>query len=143
MNGQHFLADVINGTKLSKHQSARDSNGKAMSTSDLAKLPKDISLDRLVEACKRRGADVHDVIARALTDEVLIDEKSGMNIREQAKLAWQILNKVEPDKKALDIDANIKGTLQIGIVRFSDTHTPPVEAATLPDADMGGAGAGL
>lgn len=138
MNGYHYLSAVISSTKPPKHMRARDSQGKTMSNGEIVNFPKDISLDRLVAACKRRGADVHDVIARALTDEVLHDDSSGMNIREQAKLAWQILNKVEPDKKALDIDANIKGSLQIGIVRFSDIDTEPVEAETVSASDVEG-----
>ena len=58
-----------------------------MSKEDLAGLPKEISLDRLVEACKARNIDVHQVIAEALSPEMRLDEKSGMNMREQALMS--------------------------------------------------------
>ena len=70
-------------------------------TGELSGLPKDISLDRLVAACKRRGADVHDVIAEALTPAMRLDEKSGMTMRAQAELAWKIVDKAEPSQRAV------------------------------------------
>lgn len=89
------IADVINSAPLRKDERARDSHGKPMSKSDLAKLPKDISLDRLVAACKRRGVDVHDVLARAMGPEGL-QEGSGINERWQAEMSWKVIDKAEP-----------------------------------------------
>lgn len=71
-----------------------------MSKDDLAKLPKDISLARLVAACKSRGLDVHDVLARAMGPEGL-NEGSGINERWQAEMAWKIIDKSEPSQQAV------------------------------------------
>ena len=139
MNGAHYLAAVISSTPPPKHMRARDSSGKAMSKEDLAALPKEISLDRLVDACKKKGIDVHQVIAEALSPEMRLDEKSGMNMREQARMAWQIIDKAEPSKKSLDLDANIKGDLTIGIVSFASVTAEQLEAAPVPTDDVAGA----
>lgn len=109
-----------------------------MDKSQLAALPKEISLDRLVDACKKRGVDVHDVIARAMTTEGL-SEGSGINERWQANMAWNIIDKAEPSKKSLDVDANIKGDLTIGIVSFANTTAEQLAAATVSASDMAGA----
>lgn len=139
MNGNHYLAGVISSTPLRKDQRARDSHGKPMSKDDLKALPKEISLDRLVDACKAKGIDVHQVIAEALSPEMRLDEKSGMNMREQARMAWQIIDKAEPSKKSLDIDANVKGDLTIGIVSFKDITPEQLEAPSVSIGDVAGA----
>lgn len=110
-----------------------------MSKDDLAGLPKEISLDRLVEACKARNIDVHQVIAEALSPEMRLDEKSGMNMREQARMAWQIIDKAEPSKKSLDIDAKVQGDLRIDVISFSNTTAEQLAAATVSASDMAGA----
>lgn len=109
-----------------------------MSKDDLAGLPKEISLDRLVAACKERNIDVHQVIAEALSPEMRLDEKSGMNMREQARMAWQIIDKAEPSKKSLDIDANVKGDLTIGIVSFKDITAEQLASEAVSTGDMAG-----
>lgn len=72
-----------------------------MSTSDLAKLPKAISLERLAAACERRGVDIHDVIAQALTPEMQADTTSGMTMKAQSDLAWKIVDKSEPSQQSV------------------------------------------
>jgi len=110
-----------------------------MSKEDLAALPKEISLDRLVEACKAINVDVHQVIAEALSPAMRLDEKSGMNMREQAKMAWQIIDKAEPSKKSLDIDAKVQGDLRIDIVSFANTTPEQLASQTVPANDVAGA----
>jgi hypothetical protein len=110
-----------------------------MSKDDLAALPKEISLARLVDACKKWNVDVHEVVALALTDAARMDESSGINQRIQAQMAWNIIDKAEPSKKSLDVDANIKGDLTIGIVSFANTTAEQLAAATVSASDMAGA----
>ncbi len=73
-----------------------------MSKDDLAALPKDLSLERIVAACLKYGADPHEVIAYALTEEARIDAKeNGMTLKAQADLSWKIIDKAEPSKQAI------------------------------------------
>jgi hypothetical protein len=73
-----------------------------MSKDDLAALPKDLSLERLVAACIKRGADPHDVLAIALSDEARLDaSETGMTLKAQADLSWKIIDKAEPSKQAI------------------------------------------
>lgn len=92
---QHALANIQNSTPPPKHMTANKTTG------ELSGLPKEISLERLVSACKRYGADVHDVIAEALTPAMRENEKSGMTMRAQAELAWKIVDKAEPSQQAV------------------------------------------
>lgn len=131
------LANVSTGTPPEKHRRVRDENGKSLTPSELSALERmSLSLEGIVKACKRWGADPHEVIARALSAEAEADaERTGMTLREQARLAWNIVDKAEPSRKAYDIDAQVKGTLSIGIVRFSDTAPVAAEAVPTPDVD--------
>ncbi len=143
MNGQHYLAAVIASTKPPKHMRARDSRGRSLSNSDLAAMPKTLEIERLIEECEKWGADPHEVIARALTDDARVNaEETGMTLLKQSDLAWKLVDKANASKKALDIDANIKGSLTIGIVRFSDLNPAPVDPQTVPAADVESPGAG-
>ena len=65
-----------------------------MSKNDLAGLPKDLSIERLVAACLARNADPHEVIAIALSDEARLDQQeTGMTLKAQADLAWRLVDK--------------------------------------------------
>lgn len=86
-----------------------------MSKEDLAGLPKDISLARLVDACKKRGVDVHDVLARAMTSEGLA-EGSGINERWQADMAWKVIDKAEPSQQAVKHSGDAEDPV---IIRYS------------------------
>lgn len=111
-----------------------------MSTDELANLPKGLSLTRIMEACERRGIDPHEVIAIALSEDMRQQaESSGMTMKAQADLAWKLIDKAEPSKKALDIDANVKGTVQIGIISFADIDPASMEAEAVPASNVAGA----
>lgn len=143
MNGQHLLANLIYSTKPPKHMRARDSRGRAMTNAELAAMPGLLDLDRIAEKCKERGVDPADVIAYSLTAEAReAAEKTGMNLYRQADLSYKLVDKANASKKALDIDANVKGSLTIGIVRFSDINPAPVDSQTVSATDVDGAGAG-
>lgn len=143
MNAQHLLANLIYSTKPPKHMRARDSRGRSLSNHELAAMPKTLEIERLIEECERWGADPHAVIAQALTDEARQDsEKTGMTLLKQSDLAWKLVDKANASKKALDIDANVKGSLTIGIVRFSDLNPAPVDPQAVSTTDVDGTGAG-
>lgn len=74
-----------------------------MSTSELRALDKlGLSLERIMEECRKWRADPHEVIARALTDEMREQaETSGMTMKAQADLAWKLVDKAEPSKQAV------------------------------------------
>lgn len=74
---------------------------------------KDISLDKLLEACEQRGADLHDVIALAMTKEARENKESGMTLRAQAELAWKVLDKAEPSKQAIKSEVELSGEVQV------------------------------
>ena len=83
-----------------------------MNTKQLANMPLGLELERLIAECLAVGADPHKVIALALTPEMrAMAETSGMTMKEQAALAWKVVDKANASKKALDIDANITGTI--------------------------------
>ena len=83
-----------------------------MNTKQLANMPLGLELERLIAECLAVGADPHKVIALALTPEMRdMAETSGMTMKEQAALAWKVVDKANASKKALDIDANITGTI--------------------------------
>lgn len=71
-----------------------------MSKSDLAGLPKEVSISRLVEACKRRGVDVHEIFARAMSPEALT-EGTGITEKWQGEHAWKVIDKAEPNQQAV------------------------------------------
>ena len=73
-----------------------------MSKDDLAGLPKELSLERLIAACLKRGADPHEVIAIALSDEARVDAKeNGMTLKAQSDLAWKLIDKANPSQQAV------------------------------------------
>lgn len=135
---QEIIANIRNATPPPRHMTT------GLSSDELAKVPKGINLDRLLDACEAAGRNPMEIIALALSDEAREQrDQTGMTLREQSRLSWQIVDKAVPTKKALDIDANVKGTLNIAIVRFSDPDPASVAAAPLPDGDVASPGAGL
>lgn len=73
-----------------------------------------INLDKLAEACERWRADVHDVIARALTDEAREEaERTGMTLKAQSELAWKIVDKLEASKKAIEHSGSEKAPVRL------------------------------
>lgn len=136
---REILANMQAATPPDKHRRVRDAAGNSLTTGELSALERaSLSLEGIVKACKRWGADPHEVIARALSDEAEQDaERTGMTLREQSRLAWSIIDKAEPSRKAYDIDAQVKGTLSIGIIRFGDPA--PVGAEDVPASDVDGA----
>jgi len=137
----HILANVQNSTPPEKHRRVRSGKGEALSVSELSALERlGLSLEGIVEACKeRRDADPHKVIAYALSDEARVNrEETGMTLREQARLSFDLINKAEPSKKALDIDANIKGTVQIGIISFADIDPASMETEAVSTSNVAG-----
>lgn len=85
-----------------------------MSKDDLAGLPKDLSLERLVAACLARGADPHDVIAFALTDEARIDAKeNGMTLKAQADLSWKLIDKANPSQSSVKHSGDVKEPVRL------------------------------
>ena len=104
MNAQHFMAAVISSTPPPKHIRARDSSGKAMTTEQLAKMPKGLDLDRLMAECEDIGADPHKVIAYALTEMARMDAKeNGMTLKAQSDLAWKVVDKANPSQQAVKV----------------------------------------
>ena len=90
---QAAICNIQNATPAPKHIRKRGYMG-ARET---------INLDELAKACEKRGVNVNDVIARALTDDALQNAKeSGMNEKAQAELAWRIMDKQEASKKAVE-----------------------------------------
>jgi hypothetical protein len=75
----------------------------------------DISLDRLAEACASRGVDINDIIAEALTPE----REESMGFRQQADLAWKVMDKLEASKKAIEVEGGEKPIL-IEYIRGDD-----------------------
>ena len=93
---QEILSNIQTSTRPPKHME----DGR--STGELEKVPKTISLERLIEACIAAGRDPHAVIAAALTDEARDQrEETGMTLREQARLSWQIIDKGTPSLQAI------------------------------------------
>jgi len=135
------LANAANRTPPPKHMRMRGPHGETFTVAELSALENmGLDLDRLIEACRKRNADPHDVIARALSEAAEADrENTGMSLKAQADLAWKLVDKAVASKKALDIDANIKGTVQIGIIRFADIDTASMEASDVPASDVDGA----
>lgn len=118
---------------------ALNAKGEFMDGRELRNMPKEISLVRLVEACAERGVDIHDVIAESLTIEMREDcEHSGMTMKAQSDLAWRMIDKIEPSKKAIDMNANINGKIEVAVIKFADIDPAQLEAAPVSDADMGG-----
>ena len=102
MNAQHLLANLIYSTKPPKHMRARDSRGRSLSNHELAAMPKDLNIDRLIQECSKWGADPHEVIARALTDDARVRaEETGMTMLKQAELAWKLVDKANPSQQAI------------------------------------------
>ena len=66
------------------------------------KKQRSISLDKLAEKCAEIGVDIHEVIAKALTMEARVaQEVTGMTMREQARLAWQVVDKATPSLQSI------------------------------------------
>ncbi len=106
-------------------------------------MPDLLDLARISEKCKERGVDPADVIAYSLTPEAReASEKTGMTLYRQSDLSFKLVDKANASKKALDIDANVKGSLTIGIVRFSDINPAPVDPQAVSATDVDGTGAG-
>lgn len=93
---QEIIHNIQNSTPPPKHMLS------ALSTGELEKIPKSLSLERLVATCIAAGCDPYVVIAMALTDEARDQrEETGMTLREQAKLSWQIVEKGVPSLQAV------------------------------------------
>ena len=93
---------------------ARDRHGKAMSKDDLAGLPKDLSIERLVVACLARNADPHDVIAIALSDEARLDaQETGMTLKAQSDLAWKLVDKANPSQSSIKHSGDVKEPVRL------------------------------
>ena len=108
------MAGVITSTPLRKDQRARDRHGKAMSKDDLAGLPKDLSIERLVAACLARNADPHDVIAIALSNEARLDaNETGMTLKAQSDLAWKLVDKANPSQSSIKHSGDVKEPVRL------------------------------
>ncbi len=105
---RHVLAAAANGTPPPKHMTAN------MTTDELANLPAGLSLTRIVEACEKYRVDPHEVIAIALSDEMRAQaESSGMTMKAQAELAWKLIDKAEPSKRATEAKIEHSGSIEV------------------------------
>jgi hypothetical protein len=106
----HILANVQNSTPLEKHRRKRGPRGETFTVSELNALESmGLDLDRLMEACRKRKADPHDVIARALSEEAEADcDNTGMTLKAQADLAWKLVDKAVPSKRSVEHSGNAK-----------------------------------
>ena len=85
-----------------------------MSKDDLAGLPKDLSIERLVAACLARNADPHEVIAIALSDKARLDQQeTGMTLKAQADLAWRLVDKANPSQSSVKHTGDIKEPVRL------------------------------
>lgn len=66
------------------------------------KKQRSINLEKLAEKCAEIGVDVHEVIAKALTLEAREAQTiTGMNLKEQARMAWWIVDKATPSLQSV------------------------------------------
>lgn len=85
----HVLANKANSTPPPKHIFGKPVN-------------RSLSIEKLIEECAKVGADPHKVLALALTDQARVDAKeTGMTLKEQANIAWKLVDKAEPSKQAI------------------------------------------
>jgi len=98
----HILSNVIYSTPNPKHM-VRRRHGEALTVGELSALEKlGLDLDRLMDACRKRNADPHDVIARALSESAEVDkDNTGMSLKAQADLAWKLIDKAVPSKQSV------------------------------------------
>lgn len=67
-----------------------------------------LTLEGVVEACRKRRVDPHDVIAYSLSEEARENAKeTGMTLREQSRLSFDLINKAEPSKRAVETNVDI------------------------------------
>lgn len=85
----HVIANKVNSTKPPQHIFGH-------------KVNRSLSIEKLIEACQEYGADPHKVLAMALTDGARDNAKeTGMTLKEQANIAWKLVDKAEPSKQAI------------------------------------------
>lgn len=106
----HALHAIQLAKPVDKHRRVRGKKGKRLTVDELSALEKmGLDLDRLMEACRKRNADPHDVIARALSHEAEADrENTGMSLKAQSDLAWKLVDKAVPTKRAVEHSGNAK-----------------------------------
>lgn len=94
---QEIIANIRNATPPPRHMTT------GLSSDELAKVPKGINLDRLLDACEAAGRNPMEIIALALSDEARDQRaETGMTLKEQSKLSMQVIDKVIPDLKAVE-----------------------------------------
>ena len=78
---------------------------------------KRFSLEALEVACDKYNVTLEEAIARflAVDQSAAVAAKANPvhTMRDQATLAHKLLSKYEPDKKAVDVNANVNGSIEI------------------------------
>ena len=81
------------------------------------KKQRPLSIAKLVIACEKRNADIHEVLALALSTEAReLSNLTGMTLLEQARIARDILLKSEPSLQAVKHSGDSDEPL---LIRFS------------------------
>jgi hypothetical protein len=85
-----------------------------MNNEEIAGLPKDLNLERLVAECLRLNADPHNVIALALTEHMRNRaEESGMTMKAQADLAWKLVDKANASQQSIKHTGEVKQEVRL------------------------------